>query len=98
MKPRGALLFLLLAALLLSASARPLQVARAEGAATLVGGGYRLLVDAPESPSARGGDYQLFAQALEAESPQAGGGGYLLLAPAGSENGCCCLYLPCVQR
>jgi hypothetical protein len=47
-----------------------------------------------------GEHYRLTSLAWQARGA-VGGGGYRLLgpaAPASSENGCCCTYLPCVLR
>jgi hypothetical protein len=50
---------------------------------TIAGGGYRLTsVDLPTDDIMSGGGYQLLSLA---ESPAAG-------------SGCCCTYLPCIQR
>jgi hypothetical protein len=49
---------------------------------------------------ASGGHYRLVSTSWQA-SGAASGGGYRLLgpaSPASSENGCCCLWLPCTLR
>jgi hypothetical protein len=52
------------------------------------------------SGTASGGNYQLTALAWQV-SGSTSGEGYQIIspaAPASSENGCCCAYLPCVVR
>ncbi len=74
------------------------------------GGGYRL--SAPSTPVAgrmAGGNYRLAPTANPDGSPVsendrlslASGGEYRLqvqAAPSGSENGCCCMFLPCIRH
>jgi hypothetical protein len=53
-----------------------------------------------ERGTASGGGYHLTSLSWRVNGT-AGGEGYRLLgpaAPASSENGCCCIYLPCVLR
>ncbi len=45
-----------------------------------------------------GGHYQLSGTIQSQSQPLASGGSYQLSAPASSENGCCCMFLPCVSK
>ncbi len=47
-----------------------------------------------------GGGYHLLGLAWQVNGAASGGKYHLLnpLSPAGSENGCCCTFLPCVLR
>ena len=45
-----------------------------------------------------GGRYQLAGMTQSRVQDLASGGGYRLTTPAGSENGCCCMFLPCVRK
>ena len=45
-----------------------------------------------------GGDYRLAGTTRDEAEAIASGGKYRLRAPEGSENGCCCMFLPCVSK
>jgi hypothetical protein len=71
--------------------------------ALAAGGRYRLsgAVAQPEAAALSGGGYRLTSLPQGRAQRRSSGGSYRLAttsAPAGSENGCCCMYLPCVQR
>ena len=74
------------------------------------GGHYQLSgADLPPGPSRQyrtllkggelsGGGYQLARMTQGQAQDLASGGHYRLTKPAGSENGCCCMFLPCVRK
>ena len=74
------------------------------------GGHYQLSgADLPPGPSRQyrtllkggelsGGDYRLAGTTRDEAEAIASGGKYRLRAPEGSENGCCCMFLPCVSK
>jgi hypothetical protein len=83
----------------------PLVAASPASAATLSGGHYQLTgleaaAPLPAAPALRGGHYQLTGQ-TQALGDLASGGRYRLQAldsPGLAGVGCCCMYMPCVQR
>jgi len=64
-------------------------------------GGHYMLNGAGSQPAATtlsGGGYQLAGLPQGEAETIASGGKYRLAAPDGSENGCCCMFLPCVSK
>jgi hypothetical protein len=72
-----------------------------EPAAVSSGGDYRLTtITGQTGHTSSGGDYRLTNTTVDPAQTSTGGA-YRLLgsqAPASSENGCCCVYVPCVVR
>jgi len=113
MKPRLIILvWLALACLLLAGFAleRPRTAASRAAESVSAGGHYQLSgADLPPGPSRQyrtllkggelsGGSYRLAGTPQNEAKAIASGGKYRLAAPAGSENGCCCMFLPCVSK
>ena len=113
MKPRLIILvWLALACLLLAGFAleRPQTAASRAAESVSAGGHYQLSgADLPPGPSRQyrtllkggelsGGGYQLARMTQGQAQDLASGGHYRLTKPAGSENGCCCMFLPCVRK
>lgn len=50
--------------------------------------------------TASGGPYQLSGTVWQVRGETSGAGYHLVspINPVSSENGCCCIYLPCIQR
>ena len=51
-----------------------------------------------EDTTLSGGGYRLAETTQSEVKAIASGGKYRLAAPEGSENGCCCMFLPCVSK
>jgi len=51
-----------------------------------------------EDTTFSGGGYRLAETTQSEVKAIASGGKYRLAAPEGSENGCCCMFLPCVSK
>jgi hypothetical protein len=107
MKPRLiTLIGLALAYLALAGFAlrSPQEAASRASEAVAAGGHYYLLSGAAsqsEATTLSGGRYQLTFLLQNQTQDLASGGRYRLVtdtAPTGSENGCCCMFLPCVRR
>ena len=73
------------------------------GAATSAGGRYVLsgAASQAEAGTLNGGRYRLSGLPQSRVQDLASGGKYRLAAenaPGGSEDGCCCMFLPCVRK
>ena len=89
---------------------RPQTAESRAAEAVSAGGHYQLSgADLPPGPSRQyrtlpkggelsGGDYRLAGTTQSEVKAIASGGKYRLAAPEGSENGCCCMFLPCVSK
>ncbi len=75
-------------------------VKRQPEAIRLSGGHYQLsgATEQNEESTLRGGRYQLEVVPQQQAKTLASGGKYQLIAPAGSEDGCCCMFLPCMSK
>ncbi len=77
------------------------QAAASQASEAVSAGGHYMLSGAasqPEATTLRGGGYQLAKTTQSQAQDLASGGHYRLTKPAGSENGCCCMFLPCVTK
>ena len=94
----------LLCLLLAGFALRQPQAAASE--AVMSGGRYMLSQSASqvEQPTLSGGRYRL-SRSSQTDLPlphpkgrEMSGGRYRLSEPEGSEDGCCCMFLPCVRK